>query len=122
MNPEPYAFVPSTPTTGGALSQIDNINDLVGRIASIGDVILYILMALAVVYIVYYIVLYFIKGSSGDESRKVAGMNILWGIVGLAIIVSIWGLVSILINTFYTDPTAPIDRFPSANFVNPSPQ
>jgi len=98
------------------LMPVRNVNDLVDRILSIGDVVIFVLVSVALIFIVYNIVWYFIRGSSADESRKTAGMNILWGIVGLAIIVSIWGLVNIIVSTFKTDSTVP--TFPTANFVN----
>jgi hypothetical protein len=104
---------------GGSLNQITNINGLTSRIASIGTVAVYLLTALAVVYIVWATVQYFIKGKEGDESRRAAGMNILWGIVGLFIIISLWGLVNLLLQTFGTDTTVP-NKLPQANFVTNS--
>ncbi len=101
----------------GELSRITNINGVIVRIASIGSVAVYLMIALAVIYIVWATVQYFIKGKSGDESRKESGMQILWGIVGLAIIVSLWGLVNVLVNSFSTNPNVPKERFPNANFV-----
>lgn len=85
-----------------ALSPITNVNNLTTRALGIGNTFTYLLVALAVIYIVWNVVQYFIK-SEGD--RKEVGMNIVWGIVGLFIIVSIWGLVNILTNTFKTTPT-----------------
>lgn len=98
------------------LSEIRNINNLSTRLIGIGNVVIYLLISLAIVYIIWNIVHYFIRPAGAD--RKEAGMNILWGIVGLFVIVSIWGLVNILVNTFYTDPNIPQDRFPNANFIN----
>lgn len=86
-----------------ALAPITNVNNLSTRILGIGNTVTYLLVALAVIYIVWNVVQYLIK-PAGDE-RKGAGMNILWGIVGLFVIVSIWGLVNILTNTFKTTPT-----------------
>lgn len=86
-----------------ALSPITNVNNLSSRALGIGNMFTYILVALAVIYIVWNVVQYFIKANGGD--RKEVGMNIVWGIVGLFIIVSIWGLVNILTNTFKTTPT-----------------
>jgi hypothetical protein len=100
-----------------SLPKITNVNGLITRIASFGDVIVYILIALAVVYIVWTTVRYFIAGKEGAD-RNAAGMQILWGIVGLFIIISLWGLVNILINTFDTNSTLPTQRFPKADFVN----
>ncbi|MFA6404457.1 MAG: pilin [Candidatus Paceibacterota bacterium] len=97
---------------------INNANDLFGRLMYLGNLIIYLLIALGVVYIVWNIVIYFIKGKEGDENRRESGKHIMWGIVGLAIILSVWGLVNILVNTFRTNPNEPRDRFPNADFVN----
>jgi hypothetical protein len=97
------------------LSEIRNINNLSTRLIGIGNVVIYLLISLAIVYIIWNIVHYFIRPAGAD--RKEAGMNILWGIVGLAIIVSLWGLVNFLIQTFYTEPNITPDRFPNANFI-----
>lgn len=105
-------------THGQALQTISNVNNLATRLAGIGNIITYLLVGLAVIYIIWNIVQYFIKGEKGGGDRKEAGMNILWGIVGLFIIVSLWGLVNILVNTFYTDANVPRNRFPNADFIN----
>lgn len=86
-----------------ALAPITNVNSLSSRIIGIGNLFTYLLVALAVIYIVWNVVQYVIK--PGAEDRSAAGWNILWGVVGLFVIVSIWGLVNILTNTFKTTPT-----------------
>jgi len=98
-----------------ALREISNVNSLATRLAGIGNIITYLLVGLAVLYIIWNIVHYFIRPNGADRSE--AGMNILWGILGLFIIVSLWGIVNILVNTFYTNPNVPRNRFPNANFV-----
>lgn len=100
------------------IDKITNANELVSWLSSIGNVIIYLLIAFAVVYIVWNIVIYFVKGKAGDENRKEAGQHLMWGIVGLAIILSVWGLVNIILGTFRTDNNAPKDRFPTADFIN----
>lgn len=104
--------------SGTSLSQINNVNNIIDKIAGFANTAVYLLVALAVLYIVYYTVMYFIKGKEGDEGRREAGMQILWGVVGLFVIISIWGLVNILVNTFPVgDNQAPTDRFPNADFL-----
>lgn len=83
---------------------VNNINDVTAKIIGIGNTVTYLLVALAVIFIIWNVVMYLIKGS-GEEGRTKAGLNIVWGIVGLFVIVSIWGLVNILVNTFKTTPT-----------------
>lgn len=105
-------------SANGTLTQITNINGLTSRIASIGTVIVYLLTALAVIFIVWNTVRYFVAGKEG-ESRGPAGMNILWGLIGLFIIISLWGLVNLLLNTFATNTTV-TNKLPQANFVTNS--
>ena len=84
---------------------ITDANTLTARLVSIGNTVLYLLVSLAVIFIVWNVVMYLIKSGSDEEGKSKAAWNILWGIVGLFVIVSIWGLVNILTNTFRTTPT-----------------
>ena len=97
-------LVISVPAFAYALTPVTDVNTLRDKIIGIANVVTYILVAAAVLFIVWNVVRYMISGS-GEESKSKAGLNILWGIVGLFIIVSIWGLVNILTNTFATTPT-----------------
>ena len=87
-----------------ALAPITNVNNLTSRFLGIGNTFIYVLVALAVIFIVWNVVMYLIRGGD-EEGRKAARNNVIWGIVGLFVIVSIWGLVNILTNTFATTPT-----------------
>ncbi len=72
--------------------------DLLCKIASILASVLPVLIALGVVYFVWGVIQYVI---SNEEEAKAAGRNrIIFGIIGLAVIVGLWGLVKILGNTF----------------------
>jgi hypothetical protein len=92
---------------------ITDINTLTNKLTNIGNVIIEILIAFAVLYIIFNVVRYIM---SDDEGRKAKGMSILWGIVGLFVILSIWGLVNILSNTFRTNTNAPTQQFPQLNY------
>ena len=97
-------------------SAIIDANSLSNRLIGLGNMFTYLLIALAVIFIIWNIVMYFIKGSSDETARSKAGQSILWGIVGLFVILSIWGLVNILMNTFRT--TAPTNSIPQVQNVN----
>lgn len=56
------------------------------------------LVALGVVFLVWGVVQYFI--GDNEEAKKKGRDRIVFGIIGLAVILSIWGLVYILMNTF----------------------
>lgn len=96
----------------------NNINSLVLKLVQIGNVALYLLIALGFLYVVWNVVMYIIKGS--DPAAKAEHIkDVGWGIVGLAIIFSIWGIVNILLNTFFsTSANMPYYNVPSADFVN----
>lgn len=65
----------------------------------IGNSVIPLFFALAVVMFIWGVVQYVINGD--DEAKKTKGKQfMIWGIVGLAVMVSIWGLVNILTNTF----------------------
>jgi hypothetical protein len=101
-----------------AQTVITDVSTLTQKLVDIGNVVIYLLIALAVIFIVWNVVMALIRGDDPTEKKKALG-NIGYGVLGLAIIVSIWGLVNILVGTFKTTPNnAPTDRFPSADFIN----
>lgn len=90
--------------------QITDANGLTSKISNLGNTFVTLLISFAVIYIIWNVVRYLIAG--GEEDRKKGGMGILWGVVGLFVILSIWGLVAILTNTFSTSNNVPQDKFP----------
>ncbi|MCX6717042.1 MAG: hypothetical protein NTV72_03890 [Candidatus Taylorbacteria bacterium] len=95
-------------------SQITNADQVVIKIVSIFNVAIYLLISFAVLYLVWMIVKYFIAGDSSKKGE--IATQIGYGILGLFIILSIWGLVKILTNTFSTggSNTADTANFPKA--------
>lgn len=67
------------------------LNDLLGSV-------LPVLLALGVVYFVFGVVQYFIGDS--EEAKGKGKDRIVFGLIGLTIIVGLWGLVYIIVNTF----------------------
>ena len=98
------AFVPGI-ASAQTLASLNNINDVSNKFTGILNQITILLISLAVLWIIISVVRYLIAGGD-SEKRKEGGLRILWGIVGLFVIVSIWGLVSILTNSFATTNTA----------------
>lgn len=56
------------------------------------------LIALAVVWFIWNVFQYAIQGD--EDKKKAAKGNIIWGVVAIFVMVSVWGLVGILQNTF----------------------
>lgn len=90
--------------------QITDANSLTSKLTNIGNTAVTLLISFSVIWIIISVVRYLIAG--GEEERKKGGWAILWGLVGLFVILSIWGLVAILTNTFGTSNNVPRDKFP----------
>lgn len=95
---------------------ITDVNSLTSKLIGIGNIVTFLLTALAVIFIIWNVIIFLIKGGADDTARKAAIKAIISGIVGLFIILSIWGLVNILIGTFRTTPTT--QRIPQVQNVN----
>src|SRR3989338_2500755 len=78
-------------------AQTSGLGDVLSRISGLFSALLPILISLGVIYFIWGIVQYFIGDS--EEAKKTGRDRIIYGIVGLAVIVSIWGLVAILNQT-----------------------
>ena len=114
-----FALVPFLPAVASAQA-ITDVNTLTYKLTNLGNTFIQILIAFAVIYIIYNVVRFIVSGSS-DEKRKEYQNGILWGIVGLFVILSIWGLVRILTNTFRTDTTAPTNQYPRVQYPDQVP-
>lgn len=92
-------------------ARVTDFNSGVAKFTGISNAIIGILIGIAVLYIIYNILMFIMKAATDD--RKTYQSGIIWGIVGLAIILSIWGLVFIITNTFGTSGgVTPTGEFP----------
>ncbi len=88
-----------------------NITGFLGTLGTIIDAIVPFLIALAVLFFLYGLVRFMF--AAGNEDAAAQGKSIMiWGIVILFVMVSVWGLVGILnqftgVNTGQTAPTSP---------------
>ena len=58
-----------------------------------------LLFSAAVVYFLYG-VFEFVRGQGSDEARKTGAQHILWGVVGMAVMVSAYGIIHVICGTF----------------------
>lgn len=79
------------------IASAQGLTDTLTTISGILRAILPILVSLGVIYFVWGVVQYFIGDS--EEAKKNGRDRIIYGIIGLAVIVSIWGLVAIVTQT-----------------------
>lgn len=105
------ALTLSLAPVGVFAAEITNFDGLTSKFTNIGNTVVVILTSFSVIWIIISVVRYLIAG--GDpEARTKGGWAVFYGIVGLFIILSIWGLVAILKNTFGTNNNIPRDQFP----------
>ena len=91
-----------------------------GAICSLGSTVLYIinavlvpvLFALAFIAFLYGIAKAYIFSGGEPEEVKKGHKLVLWGIVGFVVMISLWGLVNVVANTFglygYGAPALPL--------------
>lgn len=63
-----------------------------------------ILIAVAVVWFIWSVLQFMI--TTDEEKKKTAKLGMVWGIVAIFVMVSVWGLVGILANTFQLNNSA----------------
>ncbi|MEK7607362.1 MAG: hypothetical protein AAB484_00315 [Patescibacteria group bacterium] len=91
------------PLSAGAA--INTVWDIFGFVKRILDAALPLIIAIAVVWFIWGIFMYVV--AIDDEKKKAAKDKIIYGIVGLFIMISVWGLVNILVRTFGLSNTGP---------------
>jgi len=99
-----------------ATNTVKDIDSLLKKVLSILNFLIPVLIAIAIVFFIWSIISYVFK--KGEEDKKIARQNMIWGIISLFVIVSVWGLVNVLLNTFGFDaqnmetPTLPSIELP----------
>ena|SRR3989344_1196448 len=83
-----------------------SITTLLGTLTGyINDFIPFII-GIAVLVFIWGLLKYFMSGGD-DEAKKAAISLIIWGIIFIFVMVSVWGLVNILTGSFSFNETAP---------------
>ena len=95
------AMTPAIALAADLDSVLDQIGDLIGTATPI-------IVALALLFFFYGLAKYILN--SGDEEKKSEGKSVMiWGIIALFVMVSVWGLVNLLANTFEVTDGSTID-------------
>lgn len=100
MSKHSYTFALSSLlllTPALAFAQVKDLHYVITIIIGYLNEVLVLMIGVAVVMFVYYIIKYFIKA---DAERKEAGPYVMWSLIGFFVVLSLWGLVNILQNTF----------------------
>ena len=93
-----------TPVFAFAVTDVESI--LTGVFQPILNAIIPLLITAGVIFFIWGVVQYVI---ADDEKAKEAGKNrIMWGLIGLFVIVTFWGLIRVIQNTLNIDQDANI--------------
>ncbi len=81
---------------------------LLGVIQFINTILVPLLFAVAFIVFLWGIFQAFILGGADEEKRKEGKQFIVWGLVGFFVMVSVWGIVNLFVNSFgFASQTAP---------------
>jgi len=76
-----------------------SVESLMGKVNKlIINPLIVLLFAMAVVYFVYGLVKYLISPDN-EEVRKSSKSHMLWGVIGMFIMVSVFGIMNLIMNT-----------------------
>ena len=90
-----------TPLVAGA-ANVDDFFDVIGVVNTLLNTIIPLLIGVAVVVFLIGVIRYVTAGD--DEVKiKAARSMMIYGIIGLFVMVSVWGLVNIIAGTFETN-------------------
>ena len=93
--------VASAASTYCASQVSGTLQNILCRIGDFLQAAIPILIVLAVLYFIWGVIQYVV---SGDEEKKANGKSMMvYGIIGIAVIVGIWGLVNLLLRSFGVD-------------------
>ena len=91
--------------TLNACATVRGLGGIICQFQQLLNTIVPVLVSLGVVYFVWGVVQYVI--ADGEEAKKKGKDRIIYGVIGFAVIIGLWGLVNIVVNTFDLNSTAP---------------
>lgn len=92
-----------------AVTDIYGLSDLVLTI--INEILVPIIFAIAFIVFIWGIFQFFIAGKQDPETRDKGKSLMFWGLIGFFVMVSVWGLVNILVNSLDLNTNVP--NYPS---------
>jgi membrane protease YdiL (CAAX protease family) len=83
---------------GGSGDDIGSVAQTI--LNTINQVLVPLLFAIAFIVFLYGVFRYFILGGADEAQRESGRQFILWGLIGFVVMISLWGLVNVIANTF----------------------
>ena len=93
-----------------------DFNYLLGKIETVLYRIVPFIIGLAVFFIIWQIFNY-VMSAADEEKRSEAKKYIVYGVIGVFLMLSVWGLVNIVYNTFNLDNRIDPDQIPQVPHI-----
>ena len=93
--------------------QISNADDLIGVVGGLLNSLAPLIIGIAFIYFIWGIVQYVTAGGEEDQQTK-ARQTMIYGIIALFVMTSVWGLVNLLSGTFQLEGREGPTNIPSA--------
>lgn len=116
-------IAPTQTQSGGGFNTSTLQSLFTSLIAFINTILVPLVFALAFFLFLFGVFRYFFSsGAKADEGRTEGKKFIMWGVIALAVMISVWGLVNILVRTFgFQNETTPcLPTFSGKCNKNPS--
>ncbi len=92
-------FAQATSTPDSELN-LDTLTAVVNEILKfIDSTLVPVIFALAFIVFIWGVFLYFVAGGADEEKRKQGRNFVFWAIIGFVIMISLWGIVNLLVNS-----------------------
>lgn len=65
-----------------------------------------LIFAIAFITFIWGVFTYFIRGGAETEEREKGKQLIMWGLVGFVVMIAVWGIVNLLVNSLRLNPDA----------------
>ncbi|MCX6717606.1 MAG: hypothetical protein NTU76_02950 [Candidatus Taylorbacteria bacterium] len=85
------------------LALAQTLEGVIGKVRGILDLIVPVIIGIAVIYFLWNVAKYVLSADGKEEART----GMIWGIIGIVVMVSVWGLVALVQNSFDIRGTSP---------------
>ena len=94
--------------SGALISRSSTLSSIIKNVIGVLGLVVPLLVSAAVIVFLYGVLRFIIKSSAGDADGRKEGIDfMIWGIIGIAVMVSVWGLVGFVTGTFGTTQIVP---------------
>lgn len=95
-------------------SGVTDVNSLGAQLKSYFNLAIELMIAAAVAWVIWS-AFQFVMSAGNDEARSAARSGIVYGVIGIAVMMSVWGLVGLVTRSTGLLNTAPSTSVPTVN-------